>query len=95
MNCISLPAMPVEAGSYFENHIVLERTDGGISTRGSYERWDAYLRGEYVGKIEFFEKPHSSWISRIVLRPLRAGMPVTSAAMTRWLRRNGRCTKQL
>ena len=61
MDCMSLPAMPVKVGSYYENRIVLEWRDGGIGTRGSYERWDAYLRGEYVGEIEFFEKPHNSW----------------------------------
>lgn len=61
MDCMSLPAMPVEAGSYFKNHIVLERTGGGISTHGRYENWDCYLRGEYVGEIEFYEKPSNRW----------------------------------
>lgn len=61
MDCMSLPAMPVKAGGYFENHIVLERTGGGISTHGRYENWDCYLRGEYVGEIEFYEKPTNRW----------------------------------
>ncbi len=61
MDCTSLPAMPVEAGSYYENHIVLERTGFGISTHGRYENWDCYLCGEYVGEIEFHEKPSNSW----------------------------------
>lgn len=61
MDCISFPAMPVKTGSYFENHIILEWTGGGIGTRGRYENWDCYLRGEYVGEIEFCEKPSNSW----------------------------------
>ena len=61
MSSIDLPAMPVETGSYYENHIILEWRAGGRGTRGSYEKWDAYLHGDYVGQIEFFEKPHNSW----------------------------------
>lgn len=61
MDCTSLPAMPVKAGGYFENHIILERIYSSVGTRGSYEKWDAYLQGDYVGQIEFFEKPHNAW----------------------------------
>ena len=60
MDCMRLPAMPVKAGGYYENRIVLEWRDGGHGTRGCYEKWDAYLHGNYVGQIEFFGKPHNS-----------------------------------
>lgn len=53
--------MPVKSGSYFKNHIMLEQREAGCGKCGSYERWDAYLHGEYVGQIEFHEKPHNSW----------------------------------
>lgn len=61
MSHTSLPVTSVKAENYYENHITLEWTGGGISTNGRYENWDCYLCGEYVGDIEFREKPFDSW----------------------------------
>lgn len=47
--------------SYLENHIILEEKGSGIGTRGRYIDWLCMLDGEYVGKIEYYEKPSCSW----------------------------------
>lgn len=61
MDYMNISTAPIKAGKYFKNHITLEWRNGGIGTHGNYERWDAYLHGEYVGQIEFYEKPSNSW----------------------------------